>query len=309
MGYASLPFAPPRHHQNLRLRTLYEKSCVKLQTHNILPRRRRERVRSVPERPPLEAASLRPHLHPRHPAFWPHGDDRGIISSSSLVNTAFSLNRHILYLWVCWSIYAHIPEEIQYGCYKGSVEDLQGPYPTPNDWDHLTQPFRDPVGLVCWNNNIKWTFLGMLLALQCIMILWFVLICKVAYKVVTGQGAEDNRSDDEDEGDDEGEDIEDEKTSFTGIGQIHLCHESRPYLESEVLSTDANFSLSGQSKSKSTSKGSSSPVRKTSSEAILGRRKAKHEAAHSSSVNLLAGSSDRKELLGRIGCDKGSPSD
>merc|ERR1711939_74620 len=93
MGYASLPFAPPRHHQNLRLRTLYEKSCVKLQTHNILPRRRRERVRSVPERPPLEAASLRPHLHPRHPAFWPHGDDRGIISSSSLVNTAFSLER------------------------------------------------------------------------------------------------------------------------------------------------------------------------------------------------------------------------
>ncbi|KAJ9494760.1 Sphingosine N-acyltransferase lag1 [Exophiala xenobiotica] len=229
------------------------------------------------------------------------------------------VNRHILYMWVCWSIYAHIPEEIQYGCYKGSVEDLQGPYPTPNDWDHLTQPFRDPVGLVCWNNNIKWTFLGMLLALQCIMILWFVLICKVAYKVVTGQGAEDNRSDDEDEGEeDEEEEIEDEKTFRDAIGQIQLCHEQRPYLESEVLSTDPDFSLSsaqsGQTRSKSKSKGgSNSPTRKSSSssEAIAGpgRRKAKHEAGHSSGVNLLAGSSDRKELLGRIGCDKGSPSD
>jgi len=34
--------------------------------------------------------------------------------------------------------------------------------------------------------------------LQCIMILWFVMIAKVAYKVLTGQGAEEPRSDDED---------------------------------------------------------------------------------------------------------------
>ncbi|KAL6243231.1 Sphingosine N-acyltransferase lag1 [Rhinocladiella similis] len=225
------------------------------------------------------------------------------------------INRHLLYMWVCWSIYAHIPEEIKYGCYKGSVETLQGPYPTPNDWDHLTQPFRDPVGLVCWNNNIKWTFLGMLLSLQGIMLFWFGLICKVAYKVITGQGAEDNRSDDEDEGEDDEQDIEDEKmfANESGIGQVQLCHESRPFLESEVLSTDPNFSLSNHNHSKSKSKskgGPTSPARKASSERVSGgRRKPKHESGHSSSVNLLAGSSDRKELLGRIGCDKGSGTD
>src|ERR1700760_3969504 len=61
--------------------------------------------------------------------------------------------RHALYLTVCYSLYMHIPEEIKYGCYQGSVTDLQGPFPVPNDWDHLTKPFRDPGGLVCWNNN------------------------------------------------------------------------------------------------------------------------------------------------------------
>ncbi|KAI1623124.1 acyl-CoA-dependent ceramide synthase [Exophiala viscosa] len=208
------------------------------------------------------------------------------------------INRHVLYMLVCWSLYTHMPEEIQYGCYKGSVGNLQGPLPTPDGWDHLTQPFRDPEGLVCWNQNIGLTFLGMLLALQCIMIFWFVMIVRVAYKVLTNQGADDSRSDDEDEDEEEEEEEEEE--------EVHKDKTSLPYLESEVLSTDTDFSLSTQ-KSKSTSPSG----RKSSPEATSGsgRRKQKHENGHSSSVNLLAGSSDRKELLGRIGCDKGSASD
>lgn len=194
--------------------------------------------------------------------------------------------RHVLYMWVCWSIYAHIPREIRYGCYKGSVHDLDGPFPTPDDWDHLTQPFRDPVGLVCWNNNIKWGFLGMLLALQCVMLVWFVSIVRVAYKVITGKGAEDSRSDDEDEAEEEKNSTRDHYTD-----KVHLCVEPLPFVEKEVLSTDPTF----------TSKGAEArtPPRRSS------RRR--HEGGHSSGVNLLAGSSDRKELLGRIGCDKGSP--
>jgi len=244
--------------------------------------------------------------------------------------------RHVMYMWVVYSIYAHTPEEIQFGCYRGSVHNLEGPLPTPNDWDHLLQPFRDPVGLVCWNHNIKWTFIGMLLALQSIMVLWFTMIVKVAYKVLSGQGAEDSRSDDEDDEEEE-EEYDREKTALPEK-KVPLDDSSSrgsqppPYLETEVLSTDADFSLSttrsSKSKSKSRSK-SGSPVSVSASatsedsspasneasssssfsRSSSARKKPKHESGHSSGVNLLAGSSDRKELLGRIGCDKGSSSD
>lgn len=199
------------------------------------------------------------------------------------------ITRHIFYPLVCWSIYKHIPEEISYGCYSGSDSDLHGPQPVPEDWDHLTQPFRDPVGLVCWNNNIKWVFLGMLLALHGLVLLWFVQIVRVAYKVLSGQPAEDTRSDDEDE--EEEEDVIDvidmastEKQGTGYINQVNVGAESRPFIEKEVLSTDQQFA-DGKAKS---------PTRKSS------RRRGEGQ---SSGVNLLAGS-DRKELLGRIGCDK-----
>jgi very-long-chain ceramide synthase len=198
--------------------------------------------------------------------------------------------RHLLYLWTCWSIYAHIPQEIRYGCYKGSVENLQGPFPVPNDFDHLTQPFRDPEGLVCWNNNIKWVFLGMLLALQCILLVWFGMIMNVAYKVLSGEGADDTRSDDED--DDEDDDEEEEEV-VDDVENIRL-YQQQASIEKQVLSTDPGVSFSCPPDSPQKS---SSPVRRSS------RRK--NEGGHSSGVNLLA-HGDRKELLGRIGCDKSS---
>ena len=194
---------------------------------------------------------------------------------------------------VCWSLYAHIPEEIQYGCYRGGDLSLEGPLPVPNDFDHLTQPFRDPEGLVCWNNGIKWVFLGLLLALQCVLLLWFSMILKVAYKVLTGEGADDTRSDDEDDGDDrEDEEVVDEivlpeKT----FANIKSGLDQPPYLEKKVLSTDGDLHFASPNAVQN------SPVRRSSRKKI--------SEAHTTSVNLL-GHSDRKELLGRIGCDKPS---
>ncbi len=229
--------------------------------------------------------------------------------------------RHVLYMMVWYSVWRHSAQEIDMGCYRGSVQDLEGPFPTPNDWDHLIEPFKNPVGLVCWNPNIIWVFLSMLGALQVILIIWFGMIIRVAYKVITGKGAEDVRSDDED--DDEEQEIEDDKSPHL-IDRIKLCVDPQDkYLETEVLSTDPNFSLSQTSKSRTKSKSkaksklpSTSPTgRKSSSESMSGssadgtRRQLRNESAHSSSVNLLGASSDRKELLGRIGCDKGSSSD
>lgn len=50
----------------------------------------------------------------------------------------------------------------------------------------------------CWSKNIIRTFLGLLGGLQVITIVWMYLICKVAYKVVRGKGADDVRSDEDD---------------------------------------------------------------------------------------------------------------
>lgn len=205
---------------------------------------------------------------------------------------SYFITRQALYMTVCYSIYKHIPEEIKYGCYQGSVTNTEGPFPVPNDWDHLTQPFRDPVGLVCWNDNIKWTFLGMLLALQCVLVVWFGMIVRVAYKVLSGQGADDTRSDDEDEEDEEVQDADVARTNH--LEKIQTGIEPKPFIEKDVLSTDLDFDFKPNTHKRNPTP---SPVRRSAW---------KKGDGHSSSVNLLA-ASDRKELLGRIGCDKPGP--
>lgn len=201
--------------------------------------------------------------------------------------------RHVLYMCVCWSIYKHIPEEIQYGCYRGGDLDLKGPFPVPNDFDHLTQPFRDPVGLVCWNDSIKWVFLGMLLALQCVLLVWFAMIVKVAWKVLSGEGADDTRSDDED---DEEEDEEEESDEDFGSyrADSHAATEKSRLLASS--SSSPSQSPSPEKENGSLPAAGPPIVRRSS-------RMKRAAEAHTTGVNLLA-HSDRKEFLGRIGCDK-----
>jgi acyl-CoA-dependent ceramide synthase len=200
--------------------------------------------------------------------------------------------RHVGFMWTCWSIYAHIPQEIQYGCYRGGDENLEGPLPVPSDWRHLAEPFRDPVGLVCWNNNIKWGFLLMLLALQVVLLIWFTMILKVAYKVLSGQGAEDVRSDDEDDDEEE----EEELARAEQLEKASAPTDALPLLEKEVLSTDTNANLSFSKHTAKRANAEPSPVRRSS-------KKRTEVSGHSSGVNLLA-HKERKELLGRIGCDK-----
>ncbi|KAI5124990.1 hypothetical protein M0805_007415 [Coniferiporia weirii] len=43
-------------------------------------------------------------------------------------------------------------------------------------------------------------FIALLVSLQFIQMIWFGMICRVAWRVISGQGAEDTRSDDEDDG-------------------------------------------------------------------------------------------------------------
>lgn len=77
------------------------------------------------------------------------------------------------------------------------MDKLQGPFPVPDGWAHLLVPFYDPAGTVCISYNIMVVFLSYLLFLQVIMAVWFVVIMRVAMRVVNGNSAEDLRSDDE----------------------------------------------------------------------------------------------------------------
>lgn len=178
--------------------------------------------------------------------------------------------RHILYLMVCHSVWKDIPANIDYGCYSGAQGNMTGPFPAPDTFQHLLEPFRDPEGVVCFNHNIKWMFLSGLLALQVITLVWFWMIVQVAVKVLRGGQADDTRSDDED---DNYEDIDQEVLEVAEPVAV------KP-LEEEV-GVEA-ISLKGRPSS-------------------AGSKRYRKGVSSASGVTLP----DRKELLGRIGCDKG----
>ena len=184
--------------------------------------------------------------------------------------------RHVLYLLVCYSVYRHIPEEINYGCYWGPSSDLRGPIDPPDVINHLVQPFRYPEGLVCWNNKIQWMFLSTLLTLQVLLLIWFGMIVKVACKVLRGGDAEDSRSDGEEPEEDEKSDDLGVKDGYDEADSIGISS-----LEEEVGVDAINLG----------------------SRKISPTRRFRKVGGTSSGVTMP---SDRKELLGRIGCDKGS---
>ncbi|KXX82367.1 Sphingosine N-acyltransferase lag1 [Madurella mycetomatis] len=171
-----------------------------------------------------------------------------------------------LYIMVCYSVWAHTPEIMPQGCFKGSKSKLAGPFEPPTNKGvlYLLEPLWDPEGLVCYNESVKWTFLSMLLFLQFLTIMWFSMIVRVAIRVLSGTGAEDTRSDDEaDEQEDDDEYIYEEAQPLeeeVGVDKINLKNWER---------------RTGVKRAEPTSTGVSFP-----------------------------GHSDRKELLGRIGCEK-----
>lgn len=170
--------------------------------------------------------------------------------------------RHVFYIMICWSVFAHTPEIMPAGCFTGTNSDLKGPSPAPEGWGYLLEPYYDRTGRVCYNETVKWAFLGPLLLLQAITIVWFTMIIRVAMKVLRGDGAEDSRSDDEGESEEE----EEEEYIYTEA------------LEEEVGADEIDFKN-------------------------WERRTGVKRQANSSGVSL-PGHSDRKELLGRIGCEK-----
>ncbi|KAI0996341.1 hypothetical protein K3495_g11838 [Podosphaera aphanis] len=178
--------------------------------------------------------------------------------------------RHVIYMMICWSVYIDLPANIKFGCYKGRNGAIAGPFPPPDRIGHLLEPFRNPEGIVCMNNSIKWGFLGALLLLQGITLIWFWMIVQVALRVLQGGQADDSRSDDE----------EDEDVIMTD------SEDTEPPLYEEIDTDSMTL------KSRISSVRSNKFIRKGAISAIS-----------ATGVNL-PGHSDRKEYLGRIGCDK-----
>ncbi|KAL3450887.1 TLC domain-containing protein [Aspergillus insuetus] len=107
------------------------------------------------------------------------------------------LARHVFYCITMWSIFTHMPQEISPGCYHLSHGTITGPSPLSQGWAYMLEPFRNPTGTICYSDTIRWGFLGALGFLQLLTIIWFMLIVRVAIRVVKGLGADDIRSDDE----------------------------------------------------------------------------------------------------------------
>lgn len=133
------------------------------------------------------------------------------------------LTRHVLYPLVCWSVYRDLPRLIGSACYRGSMDKLEGPLPGPPSKSYLSEPFRNPVGTVCFDGNITLGFLACLLILQAMMFIWSVSVIRVVLRVLRGGSADDIRSDGEEE--DAEEKIEQEAYAIeeeVGVEELNL---------------------------------------------------------------------------------------
>lgn len=212
--------------------------------------------------------------------------------------------RHVLYMLVCWSIYHDAPIDMAPGCYLASSTHASSTTASTNTslfipasntaafaahggnniWPNLLKAYTDQNGPICWNPSIRYYFLALLLTLQVFCCIWFSMVVRIVFKVLNGASADDVRSDDE--GDEE-EDVTHEKTRSI-LNAVPTCTESgmsaMPTYKEEEVGVDAlTFArMNGASQ----------------------RRVARRESSRASGISLPGG--DRKELLGRIGCDKPS---
>ncbi|CAO2654098.1 Nn.00g108310.m01.CDS01 [Neocucurbitaria sp. VM-36] len=204
------------------------------------------------------------------------------------------LTRHICFMMVCWSIYAYAPVDMAPGCYLADSSSKQTQFiPISNTtafealggnkiWNNLMTAYTDRNGPICWNPSIRYYFLALLLTLQVMCCIWFGTIMRIVYKVLSGSPADDVRSDDEGED----EEIEQHEPTRTIFNAATTCGESGMSAmtpKEEEVGVDAlTFArMNGASQ----------------------RRQARRESSRASGISI-PGHGDRKELLGRIGCDK-----
>ncbi|KAJ5281405.1 hypothetical protein N7478_006777 [Penicillium angulare] len=180
------------------------------------------------------------------------------------------VTRHYLYNVLWWSIHKNIPAAMPYGCYSSATGEMTSTNAYPDTFAYLFAPFRSLENPICMNRSIKWIFLSFLLSIQALSIVWFTMIVRVAYLVVAKGNAEDTRSDDE-------EDIEISDESASN-DNVRLAAK-----EGAIPAPVVNESAPGLDRRRSNG---AVPVR---------------ARGHG---RIPFDQSDRKALLGRIGCEK-----
>jgi very-long-chain ceramide synthase len=200
------------------------------------------------------------------------------------------LARHGCYLTICWSIYAHVNEVVMpYGTYSLTKTEsnghgiVSGVRIASDGGDealkHIYQPFFNPgAETVSFNAKIRWSFLGLLLGLQCITLMWFVMIVRVVAKVLRGQPADDTRSDDEEE--DEPQEVRSAPVHTTRPASIPFSARSEKPRFIEVQTDSTQY------------------VRRTPSGSGTSVRRSRKGNGFASGLNL----GEHKDILNRIGC-------
>ncbi|KAJ5579000.1 hypothetical protein N7450_007867 [Penicillium hetheringtonii] len=178
------------------------------------------------------------------------------------------ITRHVLYNVLCWSIYQNVPARMSYGCYAHGEMISENGY--PDAFSYLFAPFMDLENPVCMNPTIKFIFLAFLVSIQLLSVLWFTMIVRVAYTTITTGAAEDSRSDEEDE-------VEADPES-TANGTARLAAKDGVSAALSPLIQHQLWTVGGR----------------------MGQRPCVPVAV----VVFLFDQSDRKALLGRIGCEK-----
>ncbi|KAJ5907929.1 hypothetical protein N7495_000611 [Penicillium taxi] len=113
--------------------------------------------------------------------------------------TTWFITRHIIYNILWLSIYKNIPSKVPFGCYSGVTAEMISTDGYPDSFAYLFAPFRDLNNPICMNRTILFIFMGFLLALQGLSIVWFSMIVRVAYGVIVTGKSQDSRSDDEED--------------------------------------------------------------------------------------------------------------
>ncbi|KAF3919484.1 hypothetical protein ABW20_dc0100360 [Dactylellina cionopaga] len=104
------------------------------------------------------------------------------------------VGRHYMFITVTLSVHNDGIPYIPVGCFPGDMNSyIPLDESSPSAWTMFTRPQE----MVCLRPGIMIGFVTLLWALQGLTVMWFFLIMRVAIKVITGAGAEDNRSDDE----------------------------------------------------------------------------------------------------------------
>lgn len=178
------------------------------------------------------------------------------------------ITRHVLYNMLCWNIYKNVPARMAFGTYQYGEMTSTNPY--PDAFMYLFAPFFNLENPVCMNPTIKFIFLAFLVSIQLLSVVWFTMIVRVAYTTITTGAAEDSRSDEEDEAEVDPE--------ATANGTVRLA--AKDGVNPTPVAVDTAPGLDRRRSNGSTS------VR------ARGRGRVPFDQ------------SDRKALLGRIGCEK-----